>query len=713
MSPLPQVDLQNRLGVGDILPVIWRNIWVVSAVALAALLVSVVGTLMIPPLYRATAVVQITPSLPQSFKVDEVMDLDVRGYQEVERFYRTQVQLLRSNDIAEAVVHKYVAMGFDDFDPELPGTSRRLASMIEAVPRDRSQLVNISITHREPEKAAILANLVAQEYRAKSLERRQEAAIEARQWLEERLVSVVERGDEATRKLLEYTAESNLADIDSQANSLVVKIGALDTAYGEVMRDRVLLSARLDRLEGLFRQGSVQTLASSLDSPGVVSLASLRSRARAHFAEVAASRGPKHPDYLAAQAQLDRIDEQVTKEIRTTLDAERARLALLEQQLEELDEAREAAKAQLLDRLGAESRHRELKRAVEEATATAAALSRRSTELELAAKTQLSNISVVDSATIPKRPFWPSVPLNAMVGLVLGLGAGVLFALARAYIDDTIHGPGDIELYIKQPMLGVLPRTVISTEYKPELVCHFEPRSPIAEAMRGVRTMINHGSGDHRLKRLLVTSSNAGEGKTSTSVKLATVFAQQGRRVVLIEADHRRARLHRIFDVGGELGITDYLKEVAPLEDCIVQTPVPGVMVMPVGSSRGGTTELLSTERMEDLLVELDRRFDRIIIDTPPSAALSDGIAISSLVDGVLLVVRAERVGRALVRHTLQRLEAVHANVLGVILNDVRDDRWAFGGRYMYRYKNYYYYREAYEDQEEEDEPEKSRAGLP
>ncbi len=191
-------------------------------------------------------------------------------------------------------------------------------------------------------------------------------------------------------------------------------------------------------------------------------------------------------------------------------------------------------------------------------------------------------------------------------------------------------------------------------------------------------------------RRLLVTSSVAREGKTSTTIRLGVAYAQMGKRVVIVDADLRRPRLHKVFTGDNSVGLTSYLVGAARASDLGVTTPVPNLSVIYSGGMTDHPAELMASQRMHELLAELDELFDIVILDTPPSVALSDAVTLSRLVDGILLVVKEQSVSRAVVKQTVAMMRQVEANLLGVVLNNVDLQRSGSKYKYYYAYRDYY-----------------------
>jgi capsular exopolysaccharide synthesis family protein len=315
----------------------------------------------------------------------------------------------------------------------------------------------------------------------------------------------------------------------------------------------------------------------------------------------------------------------------------------------------------------------------------------------------MNNVSIVDYPVEPRSPVKPNLPINAAGGLAIGLLLGAAAALGRGMLDRTVKTPGDLEQLGIPTFLGLIPeiaenaarpgpRRRAPTTGQPELIVHNDPMSGVAEASRSIRTNLLFMAPDKPYRTLLVTSAGPAEGKTTIACCVATAIAQAGKRVCLVDCDLRRPRLHRIFRTNGRdlgPGLATALVDDT-VKDCAVETEVPNLSVIPAGPIPPNPSELLHSERFKTFLARLSERFDQVILDSPPVAAVTDATILSTLVDGTLLVVRANRTAKEVARHANRVLQNVGANFAGCVLNAVNLNRDE------YKYSYYYYRREGY-----------------
>jgi capsular exopolysaccharide synthesis family protein len=334
-------------------------------------------------------------------------------------------------------------------------------------------------------------------------------------------------------------------------------------------------------------------------------------------------------------------------------------------------------------------------------------LLQRQRELQITGGDRPNNVSVATTARVPGAPIGPQRTRNIFLALILSLAAGVGLAFLLDYLDDTLKSVTDIDRYIHLPALAVIPALRSESRLRlkvmggagaaaegPDkestaLALIGDVRSPVAEAYRHLRTSLLLSSAGQPPKTILVTSSQASEGKTTTAVNTAIMLAHTGAEVLVVDCDLRRPRLHSHFKVPNVRGITNYLSGETDLDE-LLQTfeQLPNLKIMTSGPVPPNPAELLGSNEMRKLLSELGERFTHVIIDSPPAISFTDASILSTMVDGVMLVVHSGRSSRAVVRRAKQQLMDVGANIFGVVLNNVKLESQEF--YYASYYASYY-----------------------
>jgi capsular exopolysaccharide synthesis family protein len=414
--------------------------------------------------------------------------------------------------------------------------------------------------------------------------------------------------------------------------------------------------------------------------------------------------GDKWPAVRQLKTRMEMARADLEREIRNVLSGITLEHKRVAENEAKIAAALQAAKDEGLELNKKEVSYRRLKRTQENTAKLHSLVLGRLKESDLSAQLRVSNIRLLDEAVVPAKPVRPNVQVNLLLGALLGLLLGIGLAVLVDTFDNSIKSQEEIEQLGPVTVLGMVPRipgTVPARrgERRPEpkpdldLIVHRSPKSMIAESCRNIRTNILFASPDRPLKTIVVTSAGPREGKTTAAVSLAITMAQAGNRVLVVDTDMRRPRLHRVFGVPGAEGLTSVLLGDGQLDELTKATEIPGLSVLPCGPSPPNPAELCQSERFRALLEELERRYDRIVLDSPPVMLVTDGAVLSTQVDGTLLVARAGQTSRVALRDTIRQLDDVGCHLLGCVLNDVDLEKRGYG---YYRYRRYGYYRYGY-----------------
>lgn len=301
----------------------------------------------------------------------------------------------------------------------------------------------------------------------------------------------------------------------------------------------------------------------------------------------------------------------------------------------------------------------------------------------MAEASSLNNVLIDDAARIPEQPIRPRVIQNTLLAAIVGLITGVGIIFLVDFFDDTVKGPEELERETGLSTLGKVVKFPVP-EPQAALIAKHEPRSPTAEAYRRLRTNIQFVNIDNPLHTLLVTSAEAGEGKSTTSANLATVLAQTSERVILIDADWRRPNIHKIFGMPNSTGLTQVRLDPGLNLRHLRESSVKNLYVLTTGPLPPNQVELLGSERMRETLRKLSEKVDYVVLDTPPVLAVADALVLSSVVDGALLVVN-EKTRLPAVLEATKQLKKVDAPLAGIMVNGIRRKGKLYG-YYDYSY---------------------------
>src|SRR5947209_5216770 len=309
-----------------------------------------------------------------------------------------------------------------------------------------------------------------------------------------------------------------------------------------------------------------------------------------------------------------------------------------------------------------------------------------------------SMVEIIDTAKPGARPVRPNKPLNIALGIIIGLVVGVGLAFFIEYLDTSVKTIDDVERSLQSPVLGVIPQNV-------GYLIEEGAESPHAEAYRVLRTNLLFSRKDDKLNTVAVVSAGAGEGKSTTVSNLATVFAQSGQRVLMVDSDLRRPTLHKLMGVANNIGLTNYLLKQNSLEEVIQTSKLPNLDFMASGKLPSSSLGILSSAQMKDLISELKRRYDFVFFDSPPIMGVSDASILASEVDMTLQVIQYRRYPQPMNIRAKQLIEKVGGNLVGIVLNNIN----------MSQDESYYYYSGYYHDyySKNEDSESPARAGDP
>jgi polysaccharide biosynthesis transport protein len=342
-----------------------------------------------------------------------------------------------------------------------------------------------------------------------------------------------------------------------------------------------------------------------------------------------------------------------------------------------------------------------LKRAVATNKDIYGSLLKRIGETEVTGGLKTTNISIVDKAVVPEFPSRPRKKMNLLIALLFGIFAGGGIAFLMDSMDQSIKSPEDLKRHVRLPVLGSIAMPVEESEKNVlfEFIAHKSPRSTIAEAYRGLRTSIMFTAVEHKRKVLLFTSSGPKEGKTTTAVNLAIVMAQSGEKTLLLDADLRQPRIEKTFGIKTEHGLSEILAAGESIDAAVHHTEVQNLDVIACGAIPPNPSELLGSKKMEALLEELEKKYDRIIIDSPPVLAVTDAVVLAGKVDGTILVVKCGETHRNAALQSKEILGSVESsNVIGAVLNMVEKNQTS---GYYYYYGKYGKYGQDPEDPKE------------
>lgn len=709
------------LHVGKVLRRRWPIVALTTGLSLAG---AAVALQLLAPKWRASATIVLHAAGPQVFdKVKGVTEDSESRATSYQQYYQTQRAIMSSRAVAEDALQQLglasdpAFLGVADIrDPEEQAAAAQAIDPVERLRETvrieeirNSRVVEISAVYPDAAVAADIANAVADAYVAFVQRGRSRLGSEAKDNIASEREKALARLRDAEQALETFKTDHAITSISlsDRQNVITQDILTLSARAKEAEAERIRLERMLGQAKALHEQGnlSASTLLLGERRDVFEQLRKEKLGAEAEFHAVDVEYGPKHEEHRKAKAKLDLVGQALDREGQELLDSLRARTEVARQIERDLQAAlkRENDKALELGRL--ERTYRELEREAHVAADEYLLVARRDTEIAITNRVEDEGIEILDRATVPVDPVSPQRGLLLALALVGGLGLGSLLALSADLRDQRIRGLVDLERTLAPfgvPVLGQLPLlppdsrlgigNARAQRRQRDLYAHRFPQSLMAERCRGVRTSIAFVRGSSPAKTLMVTSPSSSEGKSATAINLALSFCQSGKRVLLIDADMRRPRLHQVFETPlphEARGLATVLAGKATLDDAIAHLPdeaPENLWLLPCGSVPEHPAELLENGSVRRLLAELGARFEVIVIDTPPVLPVSDPLILAPQVDGVVIVSRCEQTTRGELQRTMSALLQADANVLGVVLNEVdaRQERDGYGGYYTY-----------------------------
>ncbi len=699
---------QDDVGLAEIFSVLRRRMWLIAAVMVPALALAVAALVLLTPRYTAEVLIMIEPDGTKN-----IVSLDsvVAGLSGDAESVQSEAYVLNSPALTDRVIQK---LGLDrdvEFNSELekdPGQPvsavaysaviDKFQARLEVMPLESSRVISVSFSSASPEKATNIANALADEYLQSRLETKFELTQRANTWIGQRI-------DELRRNVNQAEAAVELARGDLgllEGNGLTLaaqELSELNTQLVMARSQRAASQAKLQELERALRSsGGAAQVSEVLDSPLIQRLREQESELQRRVAELSTELGDRHPRMIQLRAESQDLNQRITNEInkivaglRNDLNVSRARESSLQQSLDEIKGRVSVANKNDIE-LRALEREAEANRSLLDTLL----IRQKETLSQDDMNFQQPDANIFSPAGIPSEPSFPKPAL--LLGLAL-IGSGVLgllLILILELIDGGFRSGEQFEQATGIPSIGFVPMTRKPDDYKtlPGYVAG-RPASAFGESMRTLSWSLKLAFPDEPPKVVLVTSSLPDEGKTTIASSMATSQSKAGQRVVLIDADIRRATCHELTGVEREPGLTNLLAGDASLEQVMSTSEWSGLKVIAAGTPSPHAPNLLGSQKMNDLLRDLSDRFDLVIIDSPPLLAAADARILSRVADATVLVVRWGKTRRPVAKLAVRQLESAGARLAGGLLSMVdvkRNAKYSYGdsGAYSGDLEKYY-----------------------
>ena len=557
-----------------------------------------------------------------------------------------------------------------------------------------SEVIIVGFRSTDPKEAAQIANAVAEAYIDFGLESRLSSANKATSWLGQRLEELRTKLAESERALSEFQSAEGLVDTASRENIISARLGSLTAELIKAQTRSSGSGARYGQLRELESRGTTDAAAALvLDNLLVTEAHRDVAEVERRVNELSERYGDKHPKMITARGDLTESKRRMADQVIKAIERARKEFEVARAQEVELQRHIDEQQVEMRSLSGKTFELAKREREVEANRNLYEAFLNRFKQADIAEDYDVTNVRIIDRAQVPSVPFAPDKRRMMSSALLVGLLIGLALAFLRHHLDRTFKSTEDVEAELDLPVLGTLGRVKISRRDKPERYVHCEPGSAFSEAVNDVRTALQFSRVDNPPKILLVTSALAGEGKTTLASNLALALAKRG-ATLLLDGDLRRGRIDVLNDLGECPGLTDLVAAEVTLDEATHQDPdATGLHLMTAGKTPPNPLEVISSSRFASALEEFRSTYEYIVIDGSPLLAVSDSLVLGHLVDGVVMVVQADKTTYDAARDALKRLLGAGIRPLGVVLQQVDLKRMqAYAYRYAYYGRGHYGY---------------------
>lgn len=691
----------------------------IALIATLIFLGTLIATLMMTPIYRASVTLQIDT------EDKKVLDFDVEASNRAvdsKDFYQTQYELLKSRTLArmtiddlsleaslkgEELAKPFFAETVDGIKKSIYGEEEeteenvnspgklgeypvedKFLAALTVTPVKNSRIVTISYDHVDPQMATTIANSMADNFIKMNLSRRKDAASYAENFLQNELADAKSKLEESESKLVAFAKKETIIRMDDEKQGSLTSqtMSALNAALTEAEKDRITAESK-------YKQAQAAGASKTLENPTIQELKKNLAKIQGDYQEKLQIYKPDYPIMAQLQNQISELQLQIDQEIgritSTISGALQADYLAAKQNEDDLRKKLTKQQDELLTLRDKSIGYNTFQREVETNRNMYEGLLQRIKEIGVAGGIGANNISVVDPALVPYQKHKPNTRLNLALGLVAGLFLGMVIAFLIEFIDDRVKSSSDLERLLGLPLLGITPalkgKNITPIDYT--MASFKQPTSALAESFRSMRTNLMFATRDGLPRSLSVTSSMPSEAKSSTCVNLATVLAQSGKRVLLVDADLRKPTAHKRLKLDNTLGLSNYLTHQASIDEVIQSLEIENVSIITAGPISPNPVELLSSDRMDELFALVPERFDIVIMDSPPTIGLSDALLLASRVNATIMVAAFAQSKKRALLDAMKRLRHVQANMIGMIFTKVRgNDSSGYGYDYQYYY---------------------------
>jgi polysaccharide biosynthesis transport protein len=705
-SELAGYDGAANIDIREIWAAIYRSRFWILAIFAAILVIVFVVTLLTTRLYDGSASVEVRQEAEKVLGTED----DREGSSskiDSDRFLQTQLDIIRSRAVSDAVAQSLSLYRNDKFIDamgvtEEPKNSGVLSSkeakreqVLETLRENLSvsytgdtRIVTISFSSPSTRLSAQVANAYAESFIRNNLARKFDTSAYALEFLRDQLTQSQARLEKAEQAAVDAASRTGIVDVGNGTDSDGTRTGPksltteqlilLNESYSRAVAQRIAAQEKWSRV----RELPLLSITEVLSNQAIQGMIEQRSSAEADYEAQLTNRLPDHPSVQQARSRVRELDQQISTIARNIRESIKSQYTIALAEENKLAGRLGSLKTNTLAEQGESIELSILRREADTNRAQYESLLKRYNELNAEAGVQSNNLTIVDRAQAAVEPSWPKWPLNIALGLIVGALLSVLFVIVREQLFDVVRSADDVRNRLRLALLGIIPAAAdVGDEIK-------DPKSVTSEAFSSMRTSLSLAS-DHGIpKSIMFTSSQAGEGKSSSCYALATSFARLGMKVLIIDVDLRRPNAHNFFHIANDRGTSDVLSGQIKILDAIVKNTDANVDILPAGKIAPNPTELVMGALLPIMIEEATARYDVVLVDSAPVLGIADAIILSSKVEATIFVIEAGRTGTKAAQNALSRLMTGGGHIIGAVLTKFDASTQGYGHEdYSYQYK--------------------------
>jgi capsular exopolysaccharide synthesis family protein len=708
----------------DYVKVVYKRRWTAITVFLVVFLSVAIYTFTATPIFESKVQILIEKEASNVVSFKEAIEQN----QVTDDYYQTQYKILQSRALARRTIDAAKLWDHPQFNPARePLTAGRIAAApfslvsgwfkaaapaaapgadetkIQSRTIDRflgsltispirnSRLVDVTFASPTAVLSSQVANTLAKAYIEQNLEFKFMSSKDASDWLGQRLGEQKKNVETSEQALQRYREQTDSVSLEDKQNITMQKLADLNGAVTRAKTERIQKETLYNQVQSL--QGdraSLDTFPAILSNTFIQQQKGELADLQRQQAQASEKLGRNHPDMvkigLAIQTAEAKIQTEISKVIQSTRNEYQAARTQEQVLMNALEQQKRDALA--LNRKGID--YGTLQRDAASNRQIFDSLMQRTKETGISSELKTSNIRVIDAAETPRRPATPNVPTNLLLGLFGGTALALGLTFFAEYLDSRIKSPEEVTAHLGLTFIGMVP-ALFDKDLKDPLMSNAVPAN-FAESFRAIRSNVLFSSADEGAKVLVVTSSAPGEGKTLVATNLAVALAHANQRVLIVDADMRKPRVHSIFRHTQEPGLSNVLVANVKASEAFRNTNVPGLWALPAGVVPPNPSELLGSKRFKEFIGTLSQHFDWVIVDTPPVMAVTDSSIVANIATGVVFVVGSDMTSRQTAQRSLTQLRNANAKVVGAILNrvDLAHHGYYYSQYYKKAYADYY-----------------------